>query len=268
MSINMEEDGLLLFQKRIEAKLLYDHKILLNVTGIDALAIVCIKLYDLDSLTDKHMSQGPYHPKKQADLYWAHNSVAEALNLFHYQWLPIDKRATEADVIRRVFPFIEKCFDDRKDTGHIFDVIISHLDFEYGCAEGGSTSLKWINEANIKPNTAAINDVTVPELAINGLDMMVEMITIPKHYVCILNKYGPISFPDKTKSFYKHSMPSLILTCDITPCHTHEKIVRTRIIDQDEIHTISVLNKHQDIGYKEKSESFDYKKTKEMTHKP
>ncbi|KAI9274533.1 hypothetical protein BDA99DRAFT_241974 [Phascolomyces articulosus] len=208
------------------------------------------------------MSQGPYHPKKQADLYWAHKSVTEALDLFHYQWLPIDNKTTEADVIRRVFPFIEKCFDesvfritsgekasvssserknanrsitgvkgiDRKDTGHKVDVIISHLDFEYGCAEaglkGGSTSLKWINEASIKvprlmkdmlwlmlkPNPTAINDVIMPGFVINGLDMMVETMTIPKHYVCILNKFGPMPFPDKIESFYKQLIPLLTLT--------------------------------------------------------
>ncbi|KAI9274534.1 hypothetical protein BDA99DRAFT_555957 [Phascolomyces articulosus] len=161
-------------------------------------------LYDLDSLTDKHMSQGPYHPKKQADLYWAHNSVAEALNLFHYQWLPIDKRATEADVIRRVFPFIEKCFDDRKDTGHIFD-----------------------------PNTAAINDVTVPELAINGLDMMVEMITIPKHYVCILNKYA--TNDDQTIFIYTSDIPtppSVIPPCPPSP-RPVSKAQKRKFIDAD-----------------------------------
>ncbi|KAI9479511.1 hypothetical protein BDB00DRAFT_943432 [Zychaea mexicana] len=219
-------------------------------------------LCDLDSLTEKVMSQAAFHPKKQAEVYWAHKAVMEALDLFNYEWLPMDERTTEADVVRRVFPFIEKCFDesaftiisgekasissserknaaqcitgtetvDRKDTGHKVDVIISYRDLEYGCAEaglkGGSTSTKWINESDIKvsrlmkdmlwrmlkPNPTAINNVIVPGFVINGLNLMVEMMSIPKHYVCIVHKFGPMAFPDQIEAFYKQLVPLLTLT--------------------------------------------------------
>ena len=58
------------------------------------------------------MSHGAIHPKRQAEVYWTHKSVMEALDLFQYKWLPMDEKTTEADVVRRVFLFIEKCFDE------------------------------------------------------------------------------------------------------------------------------------------------------------
>ncbi|KAI7854023.1 hypothetical protein BDC45DRAFT_535899 [Circinella umbellata] len=95
---------------------------------------------DLDSTTEKAMGQPSFHRKKQAEISWAHKSVTGALDLFRYSLLSIDEKTTEADV--------------RKDAGHKVDMIISYLNFEYGCAEaglkGGITSSKWINEANIK----------------------------------------------------------------------------------------------------------------------
>ncbi|KAI7854018.1 hypothetical protein BDC45DRAFT_535895 [Circinella umbellata] len=220
-------------------------------------------LCDLESLTEKAMGQPSFHPKKQAEVYWAHKSVTEALDLFQYNWLPIEEKTTEADVVRRVFPFIEKCFDEsifrvisgekasispserknenrgiigtkaieRKDAGHKVDMIISYLNFEYGCAEaglkGGINSSKWINEANIrvprlirdmlwkmlKPSpTPSTMLLFLDSLSTVRLNLMIEMITIPKHYVCIMHKYGPMPFPDSIDAFYKQLTPLLTLT--------------------------------------------------------
>ena len=42
----------------------------------------------------------------------------------------------------------------RKSTGHKVDILIMHLDDEFGCAEaglsGGETSTKWIKESTLK----------------------------------------------------------------------------------------------------------------------
>lgn len=41
---------------------------------------------------------------------------------------------------------------------------------------------------------------------------MIEMMTVPKHYVCVIHKYGPMAFPDKVRSFHKQLVPLLTLT--------------------------------------------------------
>lgn len=50
---------------------------------------------------------------QQPDHYWIHQTITKALDLYHYKYLA-DPDRTEADYLRRVWTFIDCCFDASK----------------------------------------------------------------------------------------------------------------------------------------------------------
>ena len=50
-----------------------------------------------------------FHPS-EADKNWASNAIGEVVNLYYYNYDM--KNKTEADLIRRLWGFIEKSFDE------------------------------------------------------------------------------------------------------------------------------------------------------------
>ncbi|KAI9272830.1 hypothetical protein BDA99DRAFT_499349 [Phascolomyces articulosus] len=139
-------------------------------------------VHELEKLINIHM-QNRFHPS-QADLYWVEQTIGDILGLYYYQY-DVDNK-TEADVVRRLWGFIEKCFDEskfyvisgekvstsssnrinenrsipgvtpitRKKTGTKVDILIKYLYDDFGAGEaglsGGSVSTKYITEANLK----------------------------------------------------------------------------------------------------------------------
>ncbi|KAI9488816.1 hypothetical protein BDB00DRAFT_846706 [Zychaea mexicana] len=139
-------------------------------------------VYDLNKLIDIHM-QNRFHPS-QADLHWVEKTIGDILDLYYYSY-DVDNK-TEADLVRRLWGFIEKCYDEskfyvisgekvsvsssnrmnedrsvpgatpltRKKTGTKVDILIKHLYDDFGVGEaglsGGAVSTKYITEASIK----------------------------------------------------------------------------------------------------------------------
>ncbi|KAG2219126.1 hypothetical protein INT45_000498 [Circinella minor] len=139
-------------------------------------------VHDLEDLIAIHMKYR-FHPS-EADKNWVSNAIGEVLNLYFYNY--DIKNKTEADLVRRLWGFIEKCFDEsdfyvlsgeksstassnrknenrsvsgitpllRKETGTKVDILIKYLDDDFGVGEaglsGGSTSTKYVSEAGIK----------------------------------------------------------------------------------------------------------------------
>ncbi|KAF7730005.1 hypothetical protein EC973_003418, partial [Apophysomyces ossiformis] len=139
---------------------------------------------DLDALF-KHRSLKFFHPIEESDLHWAHKAIVEATDLYHYGYMPISTQS-EADLLRRVWSFTEKCYDEscidvrsgeksslassqqknagrtidgiqpmsRKYCGHKMDMLFSYLRYEYGCTEAGVSSdinsSKALREGSIK----------------------------------------------------------------------------------------------------------------------
>lgn len=57
-----------------------------------------------------HNNAKIFHPIKDPDLHWIQKSIVEALDLYFYKLLPLTDQS-EADLLRRVWHFLEKCFD-------------------------------------------------------------------------------------------------------------------------------------------------------------
>lgn len=55
--------------------------------------------------------QNRFHPC-QGDLYWVEKTIGDILELYYYHYDVNNK--TEADLVRRLWGFIEKCFDETK----------------------------------------------------------------------------------------------------------------------------------------------------------
>ena len=67
---------------------------------------------DLDQLYD-HACSFKYHPTRQPDLHWMQSSVVQALTILYHGYLK--KERTETDLIRRIWGFIDTCFDHCND---------------------------------------------------------------------------------------------------------------------------------------------------------
>ncbi|KAG2207121.1 hypothetical protein INT45_000780 [Circinella minor] len=65
-------------------------------------------VHDLEDLIAIHMKYR-FHPS-EADKNWVSNAIGEVLNLYFYNY--DIKNKTEADLVRRLWGFIEKCFDE------------------------------------------------------------------------------------------------------------------------------------------------------------
>ena len=64
--------------------------------------------HDLENLIAIHMKYR-FHPS-EADKHWVSNAIGEVLDLYYYNY--DIKNKTEADLVRRLWGFIEKCFDE------------------------------------------------------------------------------------------------------------------------------------------------------------
>ncbi|KAI9274632.1 hypothetical protein BDA99DRAFT_432095 [Phascolomyces articulosus] len=140
--------------------------------------------HDVEGLF-QHNIKKLYHPITQPDLHWAQKIIMEALDLYFYKYLPIDDH-TEADLIHRVWHFIEKCYDESKivvrsgekvsnassnringdrfvkgtekmkkmEIGHKVDLLFTHEKQEFGCGEAGlkgdKNGMKAMIESNLK----------------------------------------------------------------------------------------------------------------------
>ncbi|KAL0073373.1 hypothetical protein F4703DRAFT_1897419 [Phycomyces blakesleeanus] len=67
-------------------------------------------LYDIEELWD-HNQAHTFHPKKQADLYWLHQSIINTLELYFYNLLDKGPENSESDLIHRVWRPIYSCFN-------------------------------------------------------------------------------------------------------------------------------------------------------------
>ncbi|KAF7730073.1 hypothetical protein EC973_003019 [Apophysomyces ossiformis] len=61
----------------------------------------------------EHHDTFKYERIQQADHYWIHQTITKALDLYHYNYLA-DLDRSEADYLRRVWTFIDCCFDASK----------------------------------------------------------------------------------------------------------------------------------------------------------
>ncbi|KAI7873272.1 hypothetical protein K492DRAFT_139073, partial [Lichtheimia hyalospora FSU 10163] len=132
-----------------------------------------------------HTNSKIFHPIKNPDLHWIQKTMVEALDLFFYKLLPLTDQS-DSDLLRRVWHFLEKCFDpvgvqvrcgekastsssrrmntarlisgvdkiSRKAYGHKVDMLFSYLQQKYGCAEAGLndevTGTKAVVEGGVK----------------------------------------------------------------------------------------------------------------------
>ncbi|KAI9246234.1 hypothetical protein BDA99DRAFT_565568 [Phascolomyces articulosus] len=140
--------------------------------------------HDLEELFEHHNAK-LFHPKREADLHWAQKMITEALDLYFYDFFPIEGRS-ESDIIHRVWDCVEKCYDEsnikvssgekvssassnringereiagiekpgKKQMGHRVDLLFTFKKQEYGCCESGAkedkNGLKALQEGNLK----------------------------------------------------------------------------------------------------------------------
>ncbi|KAG1054708.1 hypothetical protein G6F43_003301 [Rhizopus delemar] len=65
-------------------------------------------LMELEELYE-HACSFKFHPVEQPDLHWMHQSIMNALSLLFCRYLA--KERTESDLLKRVWSFIDTCFD-------------------------------------------------------------------------------------------------------------------------------------------------------------
>ncbi|KAG0166868.1 hypothetical protein DFQ29_000761 [Apophysomyces sp. BC1021] len=135
---------------------------------------------NLDDLISHARSQ-TFNFDKQFDLDWVQDTIYTALRLFKAKYIPLSDQ-TEADIIRRVWYFVDTAYDDlpidvrsgemestassarrnmkraypsRKMHGHQADFLLKLSTSELACAEvgkkdGGATGSKELREAGLK----------------------------------------------------------------------------------------------------------------------
>ncbi|KAI9272829.1 hypothetical protein BDA99DRAFT_432745 [Phascolomyces articulosus] len=213
--------------------------------------------HDIEKLIDVHM-HNRFHPS-QVDLHWAEKTIGDILDLYFYHY-EIDGK-TEADLVHRLWGFIEKCYDEskfyvisgekvcvsssnrinecrsvpgvtplsRKKTGTKVDILIKHVDDDFGIGEaglnGGTVSTKYVTEAGLKlpkslkdviwnllkKPTKDIQSFCIPGFIIHGTELTVKLMDVPSGNICRLHTLGPMPFPRTPETFYKDFIPLVTL---------------------------------------------------------
>ncbi|KAI9261472.1 hypothetical protein BDA99DRAFT_537858 [Phascolomyces articulosus] len=199
-----------------------------------------------------------FHPS-EADKHWSSNAIGEVLDLYFYNYAI--KNKTEADLVRRLWGFIEKSFDESdfhvvlsfsgekpssdssnrknedhsvsgitplvpKETDTKVDILIKYLDDDFGVGEAGlrkgSTSTKYVSEAVLKNR--------IPRVIINGTELTVKLMDIPSGKARRLYALGPMLFSCTSGTFCKYFIPLIIVVCQ---CKTLLKQTLRNLNDDD-----------------------------------
>ncbi|KAI9488776.1 hypothetical protein BDB00DRAFT_771930, partial [Zychaea mexicana] len=260
--------------------------------GLQAYLRVFANKHVLEDLVELHLRHR-FHPSK-VDERWAEKAIGEVLDLYYYSYNFFNK--TENDLLRRLWIFIEKCFDEsvfevvsgekastasserknderslpgttaipRKTVDAKVDILVRHLEHEYAAGEagvsGGVTCTKFVVESNLKlPKTlkdiiwslskrspGKIRSIRVPGFVINGTELAIKIMDLPRGNVCRLYSFAAMEFPLTAETFYKGFVPLLTL---VWQCKSLLKATLKSVQEDDDmfIPTIEMLSRQPTI---------------------
>ncbi|KAI8394113.1 uncharacterized protein BYT42DRAFT_591550 [Radiomyces spectabilis] len=188
------------------------------------------KFSDLETLDAlrRQIRKRHYEFDEDFDLEWAQFSIISALRLFQGNYFPLTDQ-TEADMMRRIWSFIDTAFDNvkvdircgekesvasshrrnrgrsashRKKHGHKTDLLFKCTEGELGCTEvgrkdDGDNGTKELHELGLKcPKMMKDQYLAIARFVIMGLKLRALVKDRPSAFVCRVKKTPALFFPD------------------------------------------------------------------------